>query len=131
MQAGEGTIPPTIIAAFVLMMFSVTDAPLPISGAVEEVPVIDQLHLSIAPAEKIAVLGKSGTGKSTLLKLLSCMVRPVKGKVMLDDMDIGAHVLSEKVSVLNQQPHLFHTTIAHNVRIEGSHKQRKQKLKKL
>src|SRR5699024_6707515 len=38
LQTGQGTIAPTIIAAFVLMSFSITDALLPVSDAVEEVP---------------------------------------------------------------------------------------------
>lgn len=171
METGEGSISPTIIAAFVLMMFSVTDALLPISGAVEEIPVykdaiqriqemelpkkednekndgifeisnhptiqlegvtysydieslsvIEQLDLQIPPSEKIAVLGKSGTGKSTLLKLLSGMIQPHSGKAMLDGVEIGSHVLSQQISVLNQKPHLFHTTIANNVRIGKPH----------
>src|SRR5699024_6192637 len=60
---------------------------------------------------------KSGTGKSTLLKLLSGMIQPHSGKAMLDGVEIGSHVLSQQISVLNQKPHLFHTTIANNVRI--------------
>lgn len=169
LQAEEGAISSTIIAALVLMMFSVTDALLPLSGAVEEIPVyrdavqriqhmevptkqdndvdedmsrvskhplikledvsytydseteaapvIDQLNLLIPPGRKVAVLGKSGTGKSTLLKLLSGLVPADKGKVLLDGVRIGPYILSQQVSVLNQKPHLFHTTIANNVRI--------------
>src|SRR5699024_1287466 len=161
----------TIIAAFVLMMFSVTDALLPISGAVEEIPVykdaiqriqemelpkeednekndgifeisnhatiqlegvtysydmesspvIEQLDLQIPPSEKIAVLGKSCTGKSVLLKLLSSMIQPHSAKATLDGVQIGSHVLSQQISVLTQKPHSFHTTIANNVRIGKPH----------
>src|SRR5699024_1986865 len=75
----------------------------------------------IPPSEKIPVLGKSGTGKSTLLKLLSGMIQPHSGKAMLDGVEIGSHVLSQQISVLNQKPHLFHTTIANNVRIGKQH----------
>src|SRR5699024_9301850 len=125
METGEGSISPTIIAAFVLMMFSVTDALLPISGAVEEIPVykdaIQRIQEMELPKkednEKNAGLGKSGRGKSTLLKLLSGMIQPHSGKAMLDGVEIGSHVLSQQISVLNQKPHLFHTTIANKVRI--------------
>lgn len=166
-QAGEGTISATVIAAFVLMMFSITDALLPLSDAVEEIPtymdslrrmeklqeskneeakfieapnttfnkptiqiknlsyqydtvsksIIDNLSLTIEPGEKIAILGKSGTGKSTLLKMLAGLIKPNKGKIYLDDMEMNSGYLANAVSVLNQKPHLFHTTIANNVRI--------------
>lgn len=166
-QAGEGTISATVIAAFVLMMFSITDALLPLSNAVEEIPtymdslrrmerlqeskneeaevieapnapfnkptiqinnlsyqydtvskpIIDNLSLTIEPGEKIAILGKSGTGKSTLLKMLAGLIKPNEGKIYLDDMEMNSSYLANAVSVLNQKPHLFHTTIANNVRI--------------
>lgn len=166
-QAGEGTISATVIAAFVLMMFSITDALLPLSDAVEEIPtymdslrrmerlqeskseeaevieapnapfnkptiqiknlsyqydtvskpIIDNLSLTIESGEKIAILGKSGTGKSTLLKMLAGLIKPNEGKIYLDDMEMNSGYLANAVSVLNQKPHLFHTTIANNVRI--------------
>lgn len=165
--AGDGSISPTVIAAFVLMMFSIADALLPISDAVEETPtyldslrriqqlderiseqaisapmneasfddpgirienvsytydegsrnVVDNLSLTIEPGKKIAILGKSGTGKSTLLKLLAGVIEPNEGNIYIDDTEMGRAYLAEAVSVLNQKPHLFHTTIANNIRI--------------
>src|SRR5699024_146444 len=165
--AGDGLISPTVIAAFVLMMFSIADALLPISDAVEETPtyldslrriqqlderiseqaisapmneasfddpeirienvsytydegsrnVVDNLSLTIEPGKKIAILGKSGTGKSTLLKLLAGVIEPNEGNIYIDDTEMGRAYLAEAVSVLNQKPHLFHTTIANNIRI--------------
>lgn len=79
--------------------------------------VIDYLNLSIQPREKIALLGKSGSGKSTLLKLIAGVIKPDVGHVRLDTTDVKQAFLSEKISVLNQQPHLFNTTIANNVRV--------------
>lgn len=165
-QVNDGAMSATIIAAFVLMMFSVTDALMPASSAVEEIPVymdsitrmkklseedredvahnqntppsddpfirlenvsyrykpeeddvIDHLNLTIHPGEKIALLGKSGSGKSTLLKLISGVIKPDFGRVKLDSSEMTEAYLSKKVSVLNQHPHLFNTTIANNVRI--------------
>lgn len=166
-QVGDGAISATIIAAFVLMMFSITDALLPMSDAVEEIPtyldslrrmiklqeqenntlvptmveeitckeptihikniryqyeensrnVIDNLSLTIEPGKKIAILGKSGTGKSTLLKMLAGLIEPNEGKIYLDNFEMNRDYLANAVSVLNQKPHLFHTTIANNIRI--------------
>ena len=166
-QVGDGAITATMIAAFVLMMFSITDALLPMSDAVEEIPtyldslrrmiklqeqenntlvptmveeitckeptihikniryqyeensknVIDNLSLTIEPGKKIAILGKSGTGKSTLLKMLAGLIEPNEGKIHLDNFEMNRDYLANAVSVLNQKPHLFHTTIANNIRI--------------
>ncbi|MUV36382.1 ATP-binding/permease protein CydD [Lentibacillus sp. JNUCC-1] len=167
-QTDEGAMSATVIAAFALMMFSVTDALMPTSDAVEELPsyrdsihrmnqlaarennngpineraaarisahpsihlknvtfgydhvqppVIDQLNLSINSGEKVALLGKSGAGKSTLLKLMSGVLEPAEGQLLLDDAKMDASFLSKQVAVLNQHPHLFNTTVANNVRI--------------
>lgn len=164
-MTGDGTFPATLIAAFVLMMFSITDALLPVSDAVETVPTyieslqrmeqigvnnidktevqadielesptltlekvsyryeqaeentIDQLSLFIQSGKKLAILGKSGTGKSTLLKLISGVVQPDKGTILLDQTPMEQAYVSKAVSVLNQKAHLFHTTIANNIRI--------------
>lgn len=167
-QVTEGAITPTLIAAFVLMLFSITDALLPISDAVEETPtyadsiarmqalqadtrytaditssntqpisarpamqlenvgyqyntnhtpVIENLTWKIAPGDKVAVLGKSGAGKSTLLKLLSGIIAPNEGTITLDDVNMQQAYIGKYVSVLNQKAHLFHTTIANNLRI--------------
>src|SRR5699024_5192251 len=88
---------------------------------IESLPVIEQLDLQIPPSEKIAVLGKSGTGKSTLLKLLSGMIQPHSGKAMLDGVEIGSHVLSQQMYVSNENQHFFHDTNANNVSIGQSH----------
>ncbi|TMN21637.1 thiol reductant ABC exporter subunit CydC [Lentibacillus cibarius] len=165
-QVNDGTMSATVIAAFVLMMFSVTDALLPASDAAEEVPaymdsvrrmsklqdvelneqdasgeermsdhpvihldqvryryhsddtdVLQGVNATIEPGQKIALLGKSGSGKSTLLKLLAGVMRPDSGRVLLDQAEMRSSYLSKAVSVLNQQPHLFNTTIAGNIRI--------------
>lgn len=167
LQTNEGTISGTVIAAFVLLMFSITDALIPVSDAVEEVPTyadslarmnhiekqgtaaqsdlartgidwqqpivsmegmtyryeenetatIHQLSLTIETGQKVAILGKSGTGKSTLLKLLAGLITPDEGEILIDDVPMNQAYLGKAVTVLNQKPHLFHTTIANNIRI--------------
>ncbi|HLS60553.1 MAG TPA: thiol reductant ABC exporter subunit CydC [Virgibacillus sp.] len=166
-QANEAVITPTLIAAFTLMTFSITDALIPISEATEHIPtyidsiqriqqveskeiahtetkevdwlaepqvelqvsklryqydqsdidVIKDLSLTIPAGKKIAILGRSGTGKSTLLKLLAGAIDPTEGMIMLNGEKMHSGLLSQAVSVLNQKPHLFSTTIANNIRI--------------
>src|SRR5699024_1712427 len=79
--------------------------------------VIDGLNMTISPGEKIALLGKSGAGKSTVLKLLAGLMEPNEGKVLLNEAPMDKKYLANAVAVLNQKPHLFHTSIANNIRI--------------
>ncbi|VEF47556.1 cysteine ABC transporter permease/ATP-binding protein CydC [Bacillus freudenreichii] len=69
--------------------------------------------LTIPAGRKIAILGRSGTGKSTLIKLLSGALQPTEGTIRMNNSDC----VPETISVLNQQPHLFDTTVGNNIRI--------------
>ena len=169
-EAASEQIAPTVIAAFVLMTLSVTNALIPIADAIDRIPsyvesthrlngvesdivlhdkmdlygdndyveprhvdielnhvsysypdsneiVLKDVSLQIKAGKKIAILGRSGTGKSTLLKLLTGALSPVNGKVVLNGERAHTNLLSKYISVLNQKPHLFDTTIGNNVRI--------------
>ena len=74
--------------------------------------------LSIAPGERIAVVGPVGSGKSTLIKLLSGLYRPQEGRVFLDGVDI-AHLapqfVREHVGYLPQDVRLFNGTLRDNL----------------
>ncbi|MGX7039936.1 thiol reductant ABC exporter subunit CydC [Vagococcus fessus] len=80
--------------------------------------ILSDFSLTIPTGQKIAVLGKSGTGKTTLTKLIRHDLVPDKGMIT-----IGGHAVSEiadmspHVGVLNQAPHLFNTSILNNVRL--------------
>lgn len=167
LESNQGFISPTVIAAFTLMIFSITDALAPLSDAVEHVPsyvdslqrirrvqdtdlplnystsdkwlengkatltidqlsyhyphhsqlVLNNLSLHVAGGKKVAILGRSGTGKSTLLKLLAGGLTPVNGTITINGKEMHSGLLSKAVSVLNQKPHLFSTTIENNIRI--------------
>ncbi|HDR4905896.1 TPA: thiol reductant ABC exporter subunit CydC [Bacillus cereus] len=169
-EAASEQIAPTVIAAFVLMTLSVTNALIPIADAIDRIPsyvesthrlngvesdsvlhdamdlygdkdyvepkhvdielnhvsysypdsneiVLKDVSLQIKAGKKIAILGRSGTGKSTLLKLLTGALSPVSGQVVLNGERAHTNLLSKYISVLNQKPHLFDTTIGNNVRI--------------
>ncbi|CKF00154.1 ABC transporter ATP-binding protein [Bacillus paranthracis] len=75
------------------------------------------VSIQIKAGKKIAILGRSGTGKSTLLKLLTGALSPLQGEVLLNSEHAHTNLLSKYISVLNQKPHLFDTTIGNNVRI--------------
>ena len=74
--------------------------------------------LSVAPGETLAILGKSGTGKTTLAKILQGDLEPLAGQVTLNGVEVTSLApLSAYLSVLNQAPHLFNTSIINNVRL--------------
>lgn len=170
-QSSQHEIAVTLIAAFILVVFPVMDAFVPIAMAVEKIPryqdslerienieqieektpdnhhfpfeqsdwehvhiklqdvsyrygesdhwILKNVSLEIPQGKKVAVLGRSGAGKSTLIKLMHGALLPEQGTVTANE--IETHLLdrdiSSVISVFNQQPHLFDTTIANNIRL--------------
>jgi len=83
----------------------------------EDRPIIDRLNLTIQPGEKVALLGRSGAGKSTLLKLLAGALSPSEGEILIGGQEVNSNFLAHSISVLNQKPHLFSSSVANNLRI--------------
>ncbi|MFQ6576141.1 ABC transporter ATP-binding protein [Pseudomonas sp. UM16] len=83
-----------------------------------EEPVLDQLNLSIAPGEKVAIVGASGGGKSTLVQLLLGLYSAQAGTIRFGGstlQDIGLETLREHVAVVLQHPSLFNDTVRANL----------------
>lgn len=81
--------------------------------------IFKHLNLTLTAGEKLALLGPSGTGKSTLLKLILGDLQPTNGSVQLNDVPIS-RLQNERATlfgVLDQQPYLFNTSIMNNVRM--------------
>ena len=81
--------------------------------------VIDDLTLSIPKGKKVAILGKSGAGKSTIGKLLRGDLVPQTGTIMLNQVPTNEleDDISNWIGVISQNPHLFNTSVMNNVRL--------------
>nr|WP_275300599.1 ABC transporter ATP-binding protein [Pseudomonas sp. AF32] len=80
--------------------------------------VLNQLNLSISPGEKVAIVGASGGGKSTLVQLLLGLYTPQSGSIRFGDatqQEIGLETIRENVAVVLQHPALFNDTVRANL----------------
>lgn len=85
---------------------------------VENKPVIQGLSLRAAAGEKVAIVGPTGGGKTTLVNLLMRFYEPQKGKIWIDGQDISKinrEELRENVSMVLQDTWLFEGTVAENI----------------
>jgi ATP-binding cassette subfamily B protein len=83
-------------------------------------PVLDRFDLSIAGGEVVAVVGATGSGKTTVLSLLARLYDPQAGSVTLDGVDVrrlSLPVLRQAVAVVFEDSFLFNDTIAANLRV--------------
>lgn len=84
-----------------------------------EVVVMDGVNLEIPAGKTTALVGASGSGKSTIVGLVERFYDPVEGSVYLDDHKIDTlnlRWLRQQMALVSQEPTLFGTTIFHNIR---------------
>ncbi|CEM13188.1 unnamed protein product [Vitrella brassicaformis CCMP3155] len=80
--------------------------------------IVNNLSLKIREGEKVAIVGGSGGGKSTLLKLLTRLYEPTAGRVLIngqDVRDIQLSSLRENIGVVPQEPQVFAESIYNNI----------------
>lgn len=80
--------------------------------------VLKGITLSIRGKEKIGVVGRTGSGKSTLVQVFFRLVEPSGGKIIIDGIDIctiGLHDLRSRFGIIPQEPVLFEGTVRSNV----------------
>ena len=83
-------------------------------------PVLSDVDLVVAPGERLALVGPTGAGKSTLAKLLARLYDPTEGTISFGGVDLRDATfasLRERIVVVPQEGYLFHGTILDNVRI--------------
>lgn len=180
-MTADGHMSRTLIAAFVLAVFTISESLIPVSEAVERIPqyreafarlrqieneplaekhqkidekwagttekidihaaglsfrynkdddwAVNDISLDIRQGEKIALIGRSGAGKTTLIHLIYGALRPIRGEITLNGTPaylIGPD-MPKQISVLNQNPHLFDTSVMNNIAL-GNEKASKEEI---
>ena len=85
---------------------------------VSENKIFDDLSFKVQPNTTVAFVGKSGSGKSTILNLMSKMLEADEGQVLIDGEDIkelNKETLRKTISLVNQFPYIFDMTIKENL----------------
>lgn len=81
-------------------------------------PLFQDFSLTIKAGEKVALVGQSGSGKTSLTKLLFRFVEPQSGEILFDDrqsLNFTLASLRQQISMIPQQPELFHRSIRDNM----------------
>ncbi len=84
-----------------------------------QVPAVSQLNLHVNPGEKLALVGPSGAGKTTIFELLLRFYDPQEGQILFDTFDIRTldpKELRKHIAIVPQQPALFSNSVWENIR---------------
>lgn len=104
----EGTVEGSL--EFVKTGFAYDDAP--------DVPVLQEMSFSVKPGQVIALLGSTGSGKTTLANLLPRFYEYTEGEILLDGVELKRYprsFLRSQIGAVEQEPFLFSRTIRENI----------------
>ena len=94
-----------------------------IKRPIKKAPKLKDVSFSIQPMTLTAIVGKSGSGKSTIFRLLLRLYKTTKGQILLDDENIynySKKVYATNVSIVTQKPFMFDLTIRENLDLVSS-----------
>jgi ATP-binding cassette subfamily B protein len=83
-------------------------------------PVLHQISLIAEPGQTIALVGHTGSGKTSIINLIAKFYLPSSGRVLIDGLDINSiesNSLHRQMGIVLQQNFLFHGTVADNIRV--------------
>ena len=83
----------------------------------------ENLTFKVEPNKMIAIVGKSGEGKSTILKLISKSYSANSGEILIDNHninDLSEETIKNNISVVSQSPYIFNLSIKENIKLANS-----------
>jgi len=86
--------------------------------------VLDNITLSIKPGEKVGIIGRSGSGKTTISRLLLGLYSPSSGSIRVDDVDlrqVSPTDLRRNIGTLQQESYLFYGSVRENIVLGAGH----------
>ncbi|GER29508.1 ABC transporter B family member [Striga asiatica] len=84
----------------------------------EQVPILENVNFSIQANEVVAIVGVSGSGKSTIISLLLRLYEPISGEIYIDNIplrELDTGWLRDNIGYVGQEPQLFHVDIKSNI----------------
>ncbi|MBI1975125.1 MAG: ABC transporter ATP-binding protein [Parcubacteria group bacterium] len=93
-------------------------------GYTQELPILKNFNLTVSPGERVAFIGPSGGGKSTIVKLLLRLYDVNKGDILVDNQNIAQvtqNSLRASMALVPQDPILFHRSLMENIRYANHH----------
>ena len=84
----------------------------------QHTPLYRDLQVRIAPGERIGLVGHSGSGKTTFVKLIQRLYDVTEGRVLIDGQDVShatQESLRSQIAIVQQEPILFHRSLAENI----------------
>ena len=85
----------------------------------ENLKIFENLNLAIKKGEKISIIGHSGSGKSTLVDLILGFLKPDKGEITVDNINVKNFFSNNIISYCPQSIHIFNTSIEKNISLES------------
>ncbi|MDA0671468.1 MAG: ABC transporter ATP-binding protein, partial [Bacteroidetes bacterium] len=105
----EPTIPPTLSVEFKDVSFTYPKA---------DTPALQSISLTIPAGSKCAIVGRTGSGKSTIAQLIPGIFEPTSGTILVNDIpieELNVHQLRRWIGYVPQESFLFSTTIGENI----------------
>jgi HlyB family type I secretion system ABC transporter len=87
-------------------------------GGPESPDILKNITLDLAPARMVALVGRSGCGKTTLIKLIAGLLEPTEGTILFDNVDLKTlnyRDVRRHIGMVLQENHMFNETIARNI----------------
>ncbi|MFH1936817.1 MAG: ABC transporter ATP-binding protein, partial [Bacteroidota bacterium] len=82
--------------------------------------ILDDVNLTVKKGEKVAIIGRTGAGKSTLISLLLGLIQPAKGDILIDGrryQELNRESIFSLFSYISQEPILFNDSIRYNIQL--------------